>query len=102
MNTILLRLAQDAGLYTITNGRLYPVSMSAEESIISYNLFARMIVRESVSVIADAVDRREPASGYVDMIKEHFGVNIPARPRTPLVTITQEEKEALSNWGNLE
>ena len=36
--------------------------------------FAQLIVRECVGIVADAVDHREPASTYVDKIKEHFGV----------------------------
>ena len=35
---------------------------------------ANIIVRECVGIVADAVDRREPASTYVGKIKEHFGV----------------------------
>jgi hypothetical protein len=36
--------------------------------------FAELIVRECAHIVADAVDHREPASTYVDKIKEHFGV----------------------------
>jgi hypothetical protein len=36
--------------------------------------FAELIVRECASIVADAVDHREPASTYVGKIKEHFGV----------------------------
>jgi hypothetical protein len=36
--------------------------------------FAELIVRECASIVADAVDQREPASTYVDKIKQHFGV----------------------------
>jgi len=36
--------------------------------------FAELIVRECVGIVADAVDHREPASTYVDKIKQHFGV----------------------------
>ncbi len=32
------------------------------------------VVKECASVIEDAVDQREPASIYVDKIKQHFGV----------------------------
>ena len=38
------------------------------------NHFAELIVRECASVVADAVDHREPASTYVGKIKRHFGV----------------------------
>ena len=36
--------------------------------------FAELIVRECVDIVADAVDHREPASTYVEKIKQHFGV----------------------------
>jgi hypothetical protein len=36
--------------------------------------FAELIVKECVSIVADAVDHREPASTYTDKIKKHFGV----------------------------
>ena len=36
--------------------------------------FAELIVRECAQVVADAVDHREPASTYVNKIKQRFGV----------------------------
>ena len=36
--------------------------------------FAELIVRECASIVEDAVNHREPASTYVDKIKQHFGV----------------------------
>jgi hypothetical protein len=36
--------------------------------------FAELIVRECAGIVTDAVDHREPASTYVDKIKQHFGV----------------------------
>ena len=36
--------------------------------------FAELIVRECAGVVQNAVDHREPASTYVDKIKQHFGV----------------------------
>ena len=36
--------------------------------------FAELIVGECAGIVADAVDHREPASTYVDKIKQHFGV----------------------------
>ena len=36
--------------------------------------FAELIVQECAGIVADAVDHREPASTYVDKIKQHFGV----------------------------
>lgn len=44
------------------------------ESELDSEKFAELIVRECVGIVADAVDHREPASTYVDKIKEHFGV----------------------------
>jgi hypothetical protein len=41
---------------------------------IFYEKFAELIVKECASIVADAVDQREPASTYVDKIKQHFGV----------------------------
>ena len=38
------------------------------------NRFAELIVRECAGIVTDAVDQREPASTYVDKIKQHFGV----------------------------
>ena len=38
--------------------------------------FAELIVRECASIVADAVDHREPASTYVGKIREHFGVEL--------------------------
>ena len=35
---------------------------------------AELIVRECADIVADAVDHREPASTYVEKIKQHFGV----------------------------
>ncbi len=36
--------------------------------------FAELIVKECARVVEDAVDHREPASTYVNKIKQHFGV----------------------------
>jgi len=36
--------------------------------------FAELIVQECADIVADAVNHREPASTYVEKIKEHFGV----------------------------
>jgi hypothetical protein len=36
--------------------------------------FAELIIADCVTVISDAVDHREPASTYVDKIKNHFGM----------------------------
>jgi hypothetical protein len=36
--------------------------------------FAELIIRECASIVENAVDHREPASTYVNKIKQHFGV----------------------------
>lgn len=36
--------------------------------------FAELIVAECIGIVSDAVDHREPASTYVNKIKQHFGV----------------------------
>ena len=37
--------------------------------------FAESVVKECMSIVADAVDHREPASTYVDKIRKHFGID---------------------------
>jgi hypothetical protein len=40
-----------------------------------FNLaFAELIVNICIDVVEDSVDHREPASEYVDRIREHFGM----------------------------
>ena len=39
-----------------------------------FQKFAELIVKECAGIVADAVDHREPASTYVNKIKQHFGV----------------------------
>jgi hypothetical protein len=36
--------------------------------------FVQSIVQDCINVVADAVDHREPASIYVDKIKQQFGM----------------------------
>ena len=36
--------------------------------------FAELLIRECAGIVEDAVNHREPASTYVDKIKQHFGV----------------------------
>lgn len=43
-------------------------------SAIDITKFAELIVKECAGIVEDAVNHREPASTYVDKIKEHFGV----------------------------
>ena len=45
-----------------------------EAFVFNKEKFAELIVRECADIVADAVDHREPASTYVEKIKQHFGV----------------------------
>lgn len=36
--------------------------------------FAELIIRKCAFIVEDAVDHREPASTYVNKIKQHFGI----------------------------
>jgi len=40
-----------------------------------FEKFAELIIRECASIVENAVDHREPASTYVNKIKQHFGVS---------------------------
>lgn len=50
------------------------------DEVLTYNeyldpeKFAELIIRECIGIVSDAVNHREPASTYVNKIKEHFGV----------------------------
>ena len=67
MNEILKKLADDCRtLYRDGSGEY--VEQFDEEK------FAELIVRECIDIVANSVDHREPASTYVDKIKQHFGV----------------------------
>ena len=67
MNERIQKLAEQCRtLYRDGNGQY--VEQFDEEK------FAELIVKECAGIVADAVDHREPASTYVDKIKEHFGV----------------------------
>lgn len=51
------------------------------DEVLTYNeyldpeKFAEFIIRECIGIVSDAVNHREPASTYVNKIKEHFGVS---------------------------
>ena len=47
---------------------------NGQERIFDRQKFAELIVLECVSIVSDAVNHREPASTYVDKIKQFFGV----------------------------
>jgi hypothetical protein len=70
MNKLRIKeLAEQAGLYFYVNGKLYPQSLTAEESCVAYEKFAELIAREIVSYAQD---------GDLDfmkfMIKKNFGI----------------------------
>ena len=68
MNERIRELARQAGL-------IAPYGSDREGlGDFDYREFAELIVRECADIVADAVDHREPASTYVEKIKEHFGV----------------------------
>jgi hypothetical protein len=64
MNEQLKQLARDAGLL-VHNPKGVPTKLEK---------FAELIIQECANVVASAVDHREPASTYVNKIKQHFGV----------------------------
>ena len=64
MNERIKELAEEAGLL-VHNPEGVPTKLEK---------FAQLIVRECIGIVSDAVDHREPASTYVDKIKQHFGV----------------------------
>ena len=76
MNERIKELGRTAGFAFIEDGvygdRWYSskCGMNASE----FEKFAELIVHECVSIVSDAVDHREPASIYVDKLKQHFGV----------------------------
>ena len=64
MNNRIRELAKQSGLIQ------YDSDGKMEEA----EKFAELIVRECAGIVEDAVNHREPASTYVDKIKQHFGV----------------------------
>jgi hypothetical protein len=68
-NPRIKELAEQAGLYFYVNGKLYPQSLTAEESCVAYEKFAELIAREIVSYAQD---------GDLDfmkyMTKNNFGI----------------------------
>jgi len=45
-NPRIKELAKQAGLYFYVNGKLYPQTLSAEESCVAYERFAELIVKD--------------------------------------------------------
>ena len=82
MNERIKKLAKELGpVATIGNwGRVewadnvYPQFGDKMYAAVDLEKFAELIVRECADIVADAVDHREPASTYVEKIKQHFGV----------------------------
>ena len=73
MNKRIFELAKQADLIqwdSLPSGARTP----DHKSVVKARKFAELIVRECAGVVQNAVDHREPASTYVDKIKEHFGV----------------------------
>jgi len=76
MNERIKELAISTGIFDslcdpfdeLKNGDYYSSVM------IDLEKFAGLIVKECADIVADAVDHREPASTYVEKIKQHFGV----------------------------
>ncbi len=89
MNERIRELATQADLFQIlSNGNLYPTTMTAEQSIAAYQKFAKLIVQECVGILMKpdyVMTHTETLSEYntgwvngrllgIDHIKEHFGV----------------------------
>jgi len=79
MNERIRELAGQAG-FTVARG--WGLKDSVPEDVFIANVcvsnemkkLAQLIVQECADIVADAVTHREPASTYVDKIKQHFGV----------------------------
>ena len=69
MSERIRKLAEEAGL-------IHPHMSVGEifDELKKFEKCAELIVRECVTVVADAVDHREPASTYASKIQQHFGV----------------------------
>ena len=66
MNERITQLAMEAAQYSLLPAAKYDKTFIEK--------FAELIVRECVDIVDNAVTHREPASTYVNKIKEHFGV----------------------------
>lgn len=64
-------LAKEAEEYA----EFYAAIADELEKDIFVRRFAELIVHECCIIVADAVDRREPASTYVSKILTHFGIS---------------------------
>ena len=73
MNERIRTLREQAGITTNLDTDYYEKDMNRWVDYFSEK-FAELIVEECANIVADAVNHREPASTYVDKIKQHFGV----------------------------
>ena len=75
MNPRIRELAEQSDLWRMLEEYSWEFgSCDPEKDCGRIEKFAELIVRECAGIVADAVDHREPASTYVDKIKQHFGV----------------------------
>jgi aspartate 1-decarboxylase len=73
MNERIRELAEQAGIAVWGDAvYMYHPSETLDSTVMTK--FAELIVRECVDIVDNAVTHREPASTYVNKIKEHFGV----------------------------
>lgn len=67
--------ARDYAREYVADCKRYGYYMEHNEYDLRFEVkFAELIVLESCGVVSNAVDMREPASTYVEKIKEHFGI----------------------------
>ena len=75
MNERIKQLAEQADKWSAEEyHQLFLANESPDRQKLFKEKFAELIVRECASIVEDAVNHREPASTYVDKIKQHFGV----------------------------
>lgn len=92
MNEHINELARKAGI------TIYPLDFTAEKEkyfkgdhVALLQKFATLIVNECTSVISDAVDKREPASTYVNKIQQYFGLHDQEEKRN-IIGYTEREE----------
>lgn len=77
MNQRIRELARQAGAHVSTRNLMSNPPQHIETVELwddRIEKFAELIIRKCAFIVEDAVDHREPASTYVDKIKQHFGV----------------------------
>jgi hypothetical protein len=66
-------LAEQAGIAVWGDAvYMYHPSETLDSTVVTK--FAELIVEECIDIVDNAVTHREPASTYVNKIKQHFGV----------------------------